>query len=57
MPQSRQYGAGSDTMQQMHGAGMKSNELLSITKITLFTLLNTSLSYDMIYLISTKQGD
>ena len=25
MPQSRHFGAGSDTMQQVHGAGVKSN--------------------------------
>ena len=29
MPKSRHFGAGSDTMQQVHGAGVKSNIIFS----------------------------
>jgi hypothetical protein len=29
MPQNRHFGAGSDTMQQVHGAGVKSNRQYS----------------------------
>lgn len=31
MPKNRHFGAGSDTMQQVHGAGVNSNELLPHT--------------------------
>ena len=41
MPQNRHFGAGSDTMQQVHGAGMKRNQL----HIQYIVFMNISLNY------------
>jgi hypothetical protein len=40
MPQGRHFGASSDTMQQVHGAGVKSNVTKQYIKIILMQYLH-----------------